>query len=81
MKKLLATALVIASAAGIGYVVYRDVLSEEARENVQRMVETARDSYERIHEVIASVRGDVMTDDGLLPNVQVTMRQWRDLGY
>ena len=75
MKKLLRSAVVIATAAGVGYVVYKEVLSDEAKQN------TVKTSYERINEVINSVRGDVMPDDGPLPNVQTTMQQWKDLGY
>lgn len=73
--------VVVATAAGVGYVVYREVLSDEARENLKKMVQTVKKSYDRINEVISSVRGDVMPEDGPLPNVQTTMRQWKDLGY
>ena len=81
MKKLLRGVVVIATAAGVGYVVYKEVLSDEAKQNIKKMVETVETSYERINEVISSVRGDVMPDDGPLPNVQTTMQQWKDLGY
>lgn len=81
MKKLLRSAVVIATAAGVGYVVYKEVLSDEAKQNIKKMVETVKTSYERINEVINSVRSDVMPDDGPLPNVQTTMQQWKDLGY
>lgn len=81
MKKLLRGVVVIATAAGVGYVVYKEVLSDEAKENINKMVDTVKTSYARINEVINSVRGDVMPDDGPLPNVQTTMRQWKDLGY
>ena len=81
MKKLLRSAVVIATAAGVGYVVYKEVLSDEAKQNIKKMVETVKTSYERINEVINSVSGDVMPDDGPLPNVQTTMQQWKDLGY
>ena len=81
MKKLIRGVVVIATAAGVGYVVYKEVLSDEAKENINKMVDTVKISYRRINEAINSVRGDVMPDDGLLPNVQTTMRQWKDLGY
>ena len=81
MKKLLRGVVVIATAAAVGYVVYKEVLTDEAKENINKMVDTVKTSYERINEVINSVRGDVMPDDGPLPNVQTTMRQWKDLGY
>lgn len=81
MKKLLRGVVVIATAAGVGYVVYKEVLSDEAKQNIKKMVETVETSYESINEVINSVRGDVMPDDGPLPNVQTTMQQWKDLGY
>lgn len=81
MKKLLRGVVVIATAAGVGYVVYKEVLSDEAKENINKMVDTVKTSYRRINEVINSLRGDVMPDDGPLPNVQTTMRQWKDLGY
>lgn len=81
MKKLLRGVVVIATAAGVGYVVYKEVLTDEAKQNIKKMMETVKTSYERINEVIHSVRGDVMPDDGPLPNVQTTMQQWKDLGY
>jgi hypothetical protein len=81
MKKLLRGVVVIATAAGVGYMVYKEVLSDEAKENINKMVDTVKTSYRRINEVINSVRGDVIPDDGPLPNVQTTMRQWKDLGY
>lgn len=81
MKKLIRGVVVIATAAGVGYVVYKEVLSDEAKENINKMVDTVKISYRRINEAINSVRGDVMPDDGPLPNVQTTMRQWKDLGY
>ncbi len=81
MRKLLGGIVVIATAVGISYVVYKEVLSDEARDNIKKMVETVKTSYDRINEVITSVRGDIMPDDGPLPNVQTTMRQWKDLGY
>lgn len=81
MKKLLRGVVVIATAAGVGYVVYKEVLTDEAKQNIKKMMETGKTSYERINEVINSVRGDVMPDDGPLPNVQTTMQQWKDLGY
>lgn len=81
MRKLLGGIVVMATAAGIGYVVYKEVLSDEARDNIKKMVETVKTSYDRINEVITSVKGDIMPDDGPLPNVQTTMRQWKDLGY
>ena len=81
MRKLLGGMVVIATAAGIGYVVYKEVLSDESRENIKKMVETVKTSYDRINDVITSVRGEVMPENGPLPNVQTTMRQWKDLGY
>ena len=81
MRKLLGGMVVIATAAGIGYVVYKEVLSDEARENIKKMVETVKTSYDRINDVITYVRGEVMPENGPLPNVQTTMRQWKDLGY
>lgn len=73
--------VVTATLVGAGYLVYREVLSDEAKQNIEKMVNTVKVSYKRINDVIASVRGDIMTDDGPLPNVQATMQQWKDLGY
>lgn len=81
MKKLMGCVVVTATLVGAGYLVYREVLSDEAKQNVEKMVNTVKVSYKRINDVIASVRGDIMTDDGPLPNVQATMQQWKDLGY
>lgn len=81
MKKLMGCVVVTATLVGAGYLVYREVLSDEAKQNIDKMVNTVKVSYKRINDVIASVRGDIMTDDGPLPNVQATMQQWKDLGY
>lgn len=81
MKKLMGCVVVTATLIGAGYLVYREVLSDEAKQNIEKMVNTVKVSYKRINDVIASVRGDIMTDDGPLPNVQATMQQWKDLGY
>lgn len=81
MKKLMGCVVVTATLVGAGYLVYREVLSDEAKQNIEKMVNTVKVSYKRINDVIASVRGDIMTNDGPLPNVQATMQQWKDLGY
>lgn len=81
MKKLMGCVVVTATLVGAGYLVYREVLSDEAKQNIEKMVNTVKVSYKRINDVIASVRGDIMTDDGPLPNVQATIQQWKDLGY
>lgn len=81
MKKLLRGAIALAAIAGVGYVIYREVLTDEARSSLHKMVEVVKDSYDRVNEVISSVRGDVMTDEVPLPNVQATMKQWKDMGY
>lgn len=81
MKKLMGCVVVTATLVGAGYLVYREVLSDEAKQNIVKMVNTVKVSYKRINDVITSVRGDIMTDDGPLPNVQATMQQWKDLGY
>ena len=81
MRKLMGCVVVTATLVGAGYLVYREVLSDEAKQNIEKMVNTVKVSYKRINDVIASVRGDIMTDDGPLPNVQATMQQWKDLGY
>lgn len=81
MKKLMGCVVVTATLVGAGYLVYREVLSDEAKQNIEKMVNTVKVSYKRINDEIASVRGDIMTDDGPLPNVQATMQQWKDLGY
>lgn len=81
MKKLMGCVVVTATLVGAGYLVYREVLSDEAKQTIEKMVNTVKVSYKRINDVIASVRGDIMTDDGPLPNVQATMQQWKDLGY
>ena len=81
MRKLMGCVVVTATLVGAGYLVYREVLSDEAKQNIEKMVNTVKVSYKRINDVIASVRGDIMTDDGPLPNVQATMQQWKYLGY
>lgn len=67
--------------AGTGYLVYRRLLSDNAKAEVRKMAHSVSMSYSRISELVESMTGQVIDDPGVLPNVQVTKKQWEQLGY
>lgn len=67
--------------AGTGYLVYRRLLSDNAKAEVRKMAHLVSVSYSRISELVESMTGQVIDDPGVLPNVQVTKKQWEQLGY
>lgn len=78
IKNLLIGSIVI---AGTGYLVYSRVLSDNAKSEVKKMAHSIFDGYSRVSEVIESMTGQVIDDPSTLPNVQVTKKQWEQLGY
>lgn len=67
--------------AGTGYLIYRRLLSDNAKAEVKKMAHSLSVSYARISELIESMTGQVIDDPSVLPNVQVTKKQWEHLGY
>ncbi len=67
--------------AGTGYLVYRRLLSDNAKAEVKNMAHSVSVSYTRISELVESMTGQVIEDPSMLPNVQVTKKQWEQLGY
>lgn len=67
--------------AGTGYLVYRRLLSDNAKAEVKKMAHSVSVSYARISGLIESMTGQVIDDPSALPNVQVTKKQWEQLGY
>lgn len=67
--------------AGTGYLVYRRLLSDNAKAEVRKMAHSVSVSYSRISELVESMTAQVIDDPGVLPNVQVTKKQWEQLGY
>ena len=67
--------------AGTGYLVYRHLLSDNAKAEVKKMAHSVSMSYMRISELVESMTGQVIDDPSVLPNVQVTKKQWEQLGY
>lgn len=67
--------------AGTGYLVYRRLLSDNAKAEVRKMALSVSVSYVRISELVELMTGQVIDDPSVLPNVQVTKKQWEQLGY
>lgn len=67
--------------AGTGYLVYSRLLSDNAKSEVNKMAHSVSVSYTRISELVESMTGQVIEDPSMLPNVQVTKKQWEQLGY
>lgn len=78
IKNLLIGSIVV---AGTGYLVYRRLLSDNAKAEVKNMAHSVATSYTRISELVESMTGQVIEDPSMLPNVQVTKKQWEQLGY
>ena len=67
--------------AGTGYLVYDRLLSDNAKAEVKKMAHSVSVSYTRRSELVESMTGQVIDDPSMLPNVQVTKKQWEQLGY
>lgn len=67
--------------AGTGYLVYRRLLSDNAKAEVKKLAHSVSVSYARISGLVESMTGQVIDDPSALPNVQVTKKQWAQLGY
>lgn len=67
--------------AGTGYLVYDRLLSDNAKAEVMKLAHSVSASYTRISELVESMTGQVIEDPSMLPNVQVTKKQWEQLGY
>lgn len=78
IKNLLIGSIVV---AGTGYLVYDRLLSDNAKAEVKKMAHSVSTSYTRIIELVESMTGQVIEDPNVLPNVQVTKKQWEQLGY
>lgn len=78
IKNLLIGSIVV---AGTGYLVYRRLLSDNAKAEVKKMAHSVAMSYTRISELVESMTGQVVDDPSVLPNVQVANKQWEQLGY
>lgn len=66
---------------GTGYLLYSRLLSDDAKAEVKKMTHSVSRSYTRISELVESMTGQLIDDPGVLPNVQVTKKQWEQLGY
>lgn len=78
IKNLLIGSIVV---AGTGYLVYDRLLSDYAKAEVKKMAHSVAMSYTRISELVESMTGQVIEDPSMLHNVQVTKKQWEQLGY
>lgn len=67
--------------AGAGYLVYNRLISDNAKTELKNTAHSIFESYSRVSEVIDTMTGQVIEDPSMLPNVQVTKKQWEQLGY
>lgn len=67
--------------SGTGYLVYSRLLSDNAKAEVKKMAHSVSACYTRISDLVESMTGQVIEDPSTLPNVQVTKKQWEQLGY
>lgn len=74
-----AVGLIIFAAAG--YVFYEKILSDDAKVKIEELAQSMQAGYSQISEVIERLTGQVVEDPESLPNVQVTRKQWENLGY
>lgn len=80
VRKLGTTLTIATLAAGIVYLAYRLLLSDDAKDSIKSGARTVNDAVERICKVIDDAQGSVMEED-VLPNRQRTERQWDALGF
>lgn len=81
MNRLGRTIVTAGVLTGLGFAAYELLLNDEAKAGVRKLVNAVKDSYNKLSEVVSSITGEVMDDDGTLPNVQATEQQWDALGY
>lgn len=80
-KSVLPKVLAVAAIVGVGYVVYRYCITEDAKETAKQAVQQVKDACENVVEIITQAQGQVMDDDNPLPNQQATEQQWAAMGY
>ncbi len=78
IKNFLISSIVV---TGTGYLLYSRLLSDDAKAEVKIMAHSVSRCYTRISELVESMTGQQIDDPGVLPNVQVTKKQWEQLGY
>lgn len=78
IKKFLIGSILV---TGAGYLVYSRLLSDSAKLEIKKTAHSIIENYSRVSEVIDTMTGQVIEDPSMLPNVQVTKKQWEQLGY
>ncbi len=78
IKNLLIGSILV---TGAGYLLYSRLLSDNAKAEVKKTAHSIFESYSRVSEIIDTMTGQVIEDPSTLPNVQVTKKQWEQLGY
>lgn len=81
MKKLSASLILVAIAAGAGYLAYQMLLTDEAKESIAQGVKGVGDAYTAVKDTLQDQYGVVMEDEQPLFNVEETKREWEALGY
>lgn len=71
--------VLLAGLTAAGFVAYRVLLTESAKESMRAGVNTARRACEEILDVVSTSQGSVVEED-MLPNRVRTEEQWEALG-
>ncbi|MBM6774450.1 hypothetical protein [Olsenella profusa] len=72
--------ILITGVTAVGYVTYRVLLTDSARESLRAGVKATKDAFQKISEAVSDAQGSVMEEDEL-PNRVRTREQWEFLGF
>lgn len=81
MRRLLNRAITLGVLTAAGYVLYTYGLSDAAKTGIKNAARSVKRAYEQVSETVAAAQGQVMPDEGPLPNQQSTAQQWESLGF
>ena len=67
--------------AAAGYFLYDKLLSDNAKQSVEKLVNATGAAYRKLNEALNAQRSEVVVESDSLPNVQQTNNDWKKLGY
>lgn len=80
MSRLLRRVIALGALTAAGYALYTFGLSDTAKMGLKSAAKSVKRAYEQVSETVAQAQGEVMPDEGPLPNQQATAQQWESLG-
>lgn len=75
--KIVSGCIVVAA----GYLLYDRLLSDAAKQSVEKLVNTTGSAYTKLNDAINVQRSEFVVESDSLPNVQQTKNDWDKLGY